>query len=54
MVEEQTEIEAVLPTEYIYEETQCVMGVEPEYKWGDIYRLISQIWAWRKNQFTQI
>ena len=23
--------------EYIYEDTQCVTGVEPEYKWGDIY-----------------
>ena len=29
-------------TEYIYEDTQCVSGVEPKYKWGDIYRLISR------------
>ena len=36
VVEEQTAIEAVLPTDYIYEDTQCVTGVEPEYKWGDI------------------
>ena len=28
--------------EYIYEDTQCVSGVEPEYKWGDIYRMISR------------
>ena len=41
VVEEQTAIEAVLPTEYIYEDTQCVTGVDPEYKWGDIHRLIS-------------
>ena len=41
MVEKQTAIEAVLPTEYIYEDTQCVMGVDPEYKWGDIYMMIS-------------
>ena len=42
VVEEQTAIEAVLPTEYIYEDTQCVTGVDPEYKWGDIHRLISR------------
>ena len=42
VVEEQTAIEAVLPTEYIYDDTQCVTGVDPEYKWGDIYRLISR------------
>ena len=41
MVEEQSAIEVVTRTEYIYEDTQCVSGVEPEYKWGDIYRLIS-------------
>ena len=29
-------------TEYIYEDTQCVTGVEPECKWGEIYRLISR------------
>ena len=29
-------------TEYIDEDTQCVSGVEPEYKWGDIYRMISR------------
>ena len=42
VVEKQTAIEAVLPTEYIYEDTQCVTGVEPEYKWGEIYRMISR------------
>ena len=34
--------EAEAKTEYIYEDTQCVSGVEPEYKWGDIYRMISR------------
>ena len=57
VVEEQTAIEADLPTEYIYEDTQCVTGVDPEYKWGDIYRLISrrevQIRAWRRKPSTQ-
>ena len=39
VVEEVPEVEAETKTEYIYEDTQCVSGVEPEYKWGDIYRL---------------
>ena len=42
VVEEGTEVEAVTKTEYIYGDTQCVSGVEPEYKWGEIYRLISR------------
>ena len=42
MVEEVPEAEAKTKTEYIYEDTQCVSGVEPEYKWGEIYRLISR------------
>ena len=41
VVEEGPEVEAVTKTEYIYGDTQCVSGVEPEYKWGEIYRLIS-------------
>ena len=42
MAEEQSAIEVVTQTEYIYEDTQCVSGVEPEYKWDEIYRLISR------------
>ena len=42
VVEEVPEAEAETKTEYIYEDTQCVSGVEPEYKWGEIYRLISR------------
>ena len=42
MVEEQSAIEVITQTEYIYENTQCISGVEPKYKWGDIYRLISR------------
>ena len=41
-VEEQTAIEVVPQKEYIYEDTQCISGIEPEYKWGEIYRLISR------------
>ena len=41
MIEEGQEVEYVIKTEYIYEDTQCVSGVELEYKWGEVYRLIS-------------
>ena len=27
--------------EYIYEDTRATTGVEPDYKWGEIYRMIS-------------
>ena len=33
VVEEVPQVEAEAKTEYIYEDTQCVSGVEPEYKW---------------------
>ena len=42
MVEEGPEVEEVTKIEYIYEDTQCVSGVEPEYKWGEVYRFISR------------
>ena len=42
MVEEQPDVEVIIKTEYTYEDTQCVSGIEPEYKWGEIYRLISR------------
>ena len=42
MVEEQPDVEVITKTKYAYEDTQCVSGVEPEYKWGEIYRLISR------------
>ena len=34
MVEEEPEVEDVTKTEYIYEDTKCISGVEPEYQWG--------------------
>ena len=39
---EEVPAEVETKTDYIYEDTQCVSGVEPEYKWGDIYRMISR------------
>ena len=40
MVEEEPEVEVVTKTEYISEDTKCIFGIEPEYQWGEIYRLI--------------
>ena len=41
MVEEEPKVEVITKTEYIYEDTKCISGVEPEYQWGEIYRLIT-------------
>ena len=40
-MEEEPEVEVITKTEYICEDTRCTTGVEPEYKWGEIYRLIT-------------
>ena len=40
VVEEEPEVEVVTKTKYIYEDTKCISSVEPEYQWGEIYRLI--------------
>ena len=31
VVEEEPEVEVVTKTEYVYEDTKCISGVEPEY-----------------------
>ena len=41
VVEEDPDVEFITKTEYIYEDTKCITGVEPEYQWGDIYKLIT-------------
>ena len=41
VVEEEPKVEVVTKTEYIYEDTKCIPGVEPKYQWGEIYRLIT-------------
>ena len=41
IVEEEPEVEVVTKVEYIYKDTRCITGVKPEYKWGEIYRLIT-------------
>ena len=42
VVEEDPYVEVVTKTEYICEDTKCITGVEPEYQWGEIYRLITR------------
>ena len=41
IVEEELEVEIVTKVEYTYEDTKCIVGVEPKYKWGEVYRLIT-------------
>ena len=36
IVEEEPKVEIVTKVEYTYEDTRCVVGVEPEYKWGEV------------------
>ena len=38
---EEPEVEIITRVEVIYEDTKAITGIEPEYKWGDIYRIIS-------------
>ena len=42
VVEQDPEMEFITKTEYIYEDTKCITGVEPEYQWEEIYRLITR------------
>ena len=41
VVEEEPEVEVITKVEFIYEDTKATTGVEPEYKWGEVYRMIS-------------
>ena len=34
-------MEVITKVEVIYEDTKAITGVEPEYKWGEVYRMIS-------------
>ena len=34
-------MEVITRVEFIYEDTKAITGVEPEYKWGEVYRMIS-------------
>ena len=41
LAEGEPDVEIITKVECIYEDTKATTGVEPDYKWGDIYRLIS-------------
>ena len=34
-------MEIITKVEYIYEDTRATTGVEPDYKWGEIYQMIA-------------
>ena len=40
-MEEEPDVEIVTKVEYTYEDTRRIVSVELEYKWGQIYRLIT-------------
>ena len=39
--EEEPEVEIITRVEVIYEYTKAITGIDIEYKWGEIYRMIS-------------
>ena len=41
MAEEELGVEVITKVEFIYEDTKTTTEVEPEYKWGEVYRMIS-------------
>ena len=38
--EEELEVEVITRVEVIYKDSKAIIGVEPEYKWGEVYRMI--------------
>ena len=41
VAEEEPEVEVITKVELIYEDTKATTGVEPEYEWREVYRMIS-------------
>ena len=41
MVEGEPKVEIITKIEFIYEDTKSTTGVEPDYKWGEIHRMIA-------------
>ena len=41
VVEGEPDVEIITKVEYIYEETRATIGVDPDYRWGEIYQMIS-------------
>ena len=40
-MEGEPKVEIITKVEYIYEDSKATTGVEPDYKWCDIYRMIA-------------
>ena len=50
--EEELEVEIITWVEVIYKYTKAITGIDPEYKWGEIYQMISNksvLEAWFKD-----
>ena len=41
VAEGEPDVEIITKVEYIYEDTRATTRVDPDYKWGEIYRMIS-------------
>ena len=41
VAEAEPDVEIITKVEYIYEDTKSTTEVEPDYKWGEIYRMIA-------------
>ena len=41
VAEGEPDVEVITKVEYIYEDTKATTGIEPDYKWGEIYWMIS-------------
>ena len=41
IVDGEPNVEIITKVEYMYECTRATTGVEPDYKWGEIYRMIA-------------
>ena len=41
IAEGEPNVEIITKVEYIYEDTRATTEVDPDYKWGEIYRMIS-------------
>ena len=42
VIEGEPDVEIITKVEYIYEDTRATTGVELDYKWGDMYQMISK------------
>ena len=41
VAEEEPKVEVITKVEVIFGDTKATTGVEPKYKWGEVYRMIS-------------